>query len=137
MGHDTSVDSPVRIGLVLSGGGLRGASHLGVLQALIEHEIRIDVIVGSSAGAVVAAYYAGVGLTIEQLIADAEGFRGRQFLAHSLNVRLHGRQSASLAKRSGVIPERLEQLEHSTFDRLHHGVKGIGIACHDLVTASS
>src|SRR5262245_36305163 len=69
--------SPVRIGIVLSGGGLRGASHLGVLQELIAHEIPIDIIVGSSAGAVVAAYYAAVGLTVDDLIRDASHFRGR------------------------------------------------------------
>jgi predicted acylesterase/phospholipase RssA len=64
--------SPVRIGLVLSGGGLRGASHVGVLQQLVEHDIPIDVIVGSSAGAVSAAYYAAVGLTLDDLIQDAD-----------------------------------------------------------------
>jgi NTE family protein len=37
----------VKIGLVLSGGGLRGASHVGVLQQLIEHDAPIDIIVGS------------------------------------------------------------------------------------------
>ena len=53
--------SRVRIGLVLSGGGLRGASHVGVLQQLIEHDIPIDVMVGSSAGAIITTYYAAVG----------------------------------------------------------------------------
>jgi predicted acylesterase/phospholipase RssA len=46
---------PVRIGLVLSGGGLRGAGHLGVLRQLVANGVPIDVIVGSSAGAIVAA----------------------------------------------------------------------------------
>ena len=124
----------VRVGLVLSGGGLRGASHLGVLQELTAQRIPIDVIVGASAGAVVAAYYAAVGLTLDELIADAEQFRGRHLLAHSLNVRLHGRRSARLTRRSGVIPERLAQLEHATFDRLHHGVRALGVVCHDLIS---
>ena len=35
-------NSPVRIELVLSGGGLRGASHAGVLQRLAEHDIPIE-----------------------------------------------------------------------------------------------
>jgi NTE family protein len=122
------------VGLVLSGGGLRGASHLGVLQELTAQRIPIDVIVGASAGAVVAAYYAAVGLTLDELIADAEQFRGRHLLAHSLNVRLHGRRSTRLTRRSGVIPERLAQLEHATFDRLHHGVRALGVVCHDLIS---
>jgi predicted acylesterase/phospholipase RssA len=125
---------PPRIGLVLSGGGLRGASHVGVLQQLVEHEIAIDIIVGSSAGAVVAAYYAAVGLTVDDLITDAKNFRGRHLMAHSLNVRLHGRMGRALTKLSGLIPERLTQLESATFDRLHHNVRAIGIACHDLAS---
>lgn len=131
--HDAAAQGGVRIGVVLSGGGLRGASHLGVLQQLVAHNIPIDVIVGSSAGAIVAAYYAAVGLTLEELIRDAESFRGRHLLAHSLNVRLRGRAGA-LSKRSGLIPERLEQLEHASFDRLHHNVGALGVVCHDILT---
>jgi predicted acylesterase/phospholipase RssA len=126
--------SPVRIGLVLSGGGLRGASHVGVLQQLVEHDVPIDVIVGSSAGAVIAAYYAAVGLTLPELIRDARNFRGRHLLAHCLNVRLRGRMIGTLSKLSGLIPDRLAQLDSATFDRLHHSVRGIGVVCHDVVS---
>jgi predicted acylesterase/phospholipase RssA len=133
--HDWLAEtSPVRIGLVLSGGGLRGASHVGVLQQLVEHDVPISVIVGSSAGAVIAAYYAAVGLTLDELIEDAKNFRGRHLLAHSLNVRLHGPLAGALTKLSGLIPDRLTQLEAATFDRLHHNVRGIGIACHDVAS---
>ena len=65
----------VRLGVVLSAGGLRGAAHVGVLRQLIRHGIPIDVIVGVSAGAVIAAYYAAVGLDLDELVADAERFR--------------------------------------------------------------
>lgn len=43
------------IGLVLSGGGARGFAHLGVLRALHEAELNIDVLGGTSFGAIVAA----------------------------------------------------------------------------------
>jgi predicted acylesterase/phospholipase RssA len=125
-------DSTVRVAVVLSGGGLRGAGHIGVLQQLVAHNIPIDIIVGSSAGAVVAAYYAAVGLTLDELISDAREFRGRHLLAHSLNVRLGHRLDRVLGRASGLIPTRLEQLELATFDRLHHGVRSIAIVCHDL-----
>src|SRR5688572_30538430 len=125
-------DSTVRIAVVLSGGGLRGAGHIGVLQQLVAHDIPIDIIVGSSAGAVVAAYYAAVGLTLDDLIRDAQEFRGRHLLAHSLNIRLGRRLDRLLGRASGVIPARLEQLERATFDRLHHGVRTLGVVCHDL-----
>jgi predicted acylesterase/phospholipase RssA len=125
---------PVRIGLVLSGGGLRGAGHLGVLRQLVANGVPIDVIVGSSAGAIVAAYYAAVGLTLDELIADAHSFRGRHLMAHSLNVRLGHRFDRTLGRLSGLIPQRLEQLKGATFERLHHGIQGIGIVCHDIRT---
>jgi len=48
----------MRVGLVLSGGGARAAMHLGVIQALEDHGIAIDLIAGTSAGAVAGALYA-------------------------------------------------------------------------------
>ncbi|MCX5838575.1 MAG: patatin-like phospholipase family protein [Deltaproteobacteria bacterium] len=47
-----------RIGLVLSGGGARGAAHIGVLKVLEELRIPIDVIAGTSMGAIVGGFYA-------------------------------------------------------------------------------
>ncbi len=47
-----------RVGVVLSGGGASGVAHVGVLKALEEHQIPIDYIVGTSAGALVGAMYA-------------------------------------------------------------------------------
>ncbi|WP_158549228.1 patatin-like phospholipase family protein [Lysobacter silvisoli] len=46
------------IGLALGGGGMRGLAHIGVLQALEEAGIEPDLIVGTSAGALVGAIYA-------------------------------------------------------------------------------
>lgn len=46
------------IGIALSGGGLRGLAHIGVLKVLVENNIPIDFISGTSAGAIVAAMYA-------------------------------------------------------------------------------
>jgi len=124
----------VRLGLVLSAGGLRGAAHLGVLRQLVRHRVPIDTIIGVSAGAIVAGYYAAVGLDVDELIADAEGFRGRQLLAYSLTVHLGPRFERRLGAASGVIPDRLRQLDTASFDRLHHGIRRLGIVCHDLVS---
>ena len=45
----------MKIGIVLSGGGIRGISHLGVLKALKNFDITPDFISGTSAGAIVGA----------------------------------------------------------------------------------
>lgn len=47
-----------KVGLALASGGGRGVAHIGVLQVLAEHNIPIDLISGTSAGALVAAIYA-------------------------------------------------------------------------------
>ncbi|WP_339837077.1 patatin-like phospholipase family protein [uncultured Maribacter sp.] len=49
----------MNIGLVLSGGGIRGVAHIGVIKALEEHNIYPTHIAGTSAGAIVGALYAG------------------------------------------------------------------------------
>jgi len=47
-----------RVGLVLSGGGARGAAHIGVLKMLDDLHVPIDAIAGTSMGAVVGGLYA-------------------------------------------------------------------------------
>jgi len=48
----------MKVSLVLGGGGIKGLAHIGVLQALAEHDIGIESMSGVSAGAVVGAGYA-------------------------------------------------------------------------------
>lgn len=62
------------VALALGGGGLRGFAHLGVLRALDEAGVPIDIVVGTSAGAVVGAAYAS-GMTPAQLTATARSVR--------------------------------------------------------------
>jgi NTE family protein len=59
---------PPKFGLVLGGGAARGFAHVGVLQVLEEAGIKPDLVVGTSAGSVVAAFYAS-GKTGAQLQA--------------------------------------------------------------------
>ena len=48
----------MKIGLALSGGGIRGIAHAGVLKALEENNINIDIIGGTSSGGIIASLYA-------------------------------------------------------------------------------
>ena len=48
----------LKIGIALSGGGIRGIAHAGVLRALEENRIKIDIIGGTSSGSLIAALYA-------------------------------------------------------------------------------
>jgi len=55
-----------KIALVLSGGGARGMAHLGVLRVLEELRVPVDIVVGTSFGAIVGGAYAG-GAEVDQL----------------------------------------------------------------------
>lgn len=48
----------MKLGIALSGGGIRGIAHAGVLKALEDNEIKVDIIGGTSSGSMVASLYA-------------------------------------------------------------------------------
>lgn len=75
MNLNTDPDNPKKIGLALSGGGIRGVSHLGVIQALTDHGIEFSHISGTSAGAIAAAFI-------------AEGYAPRKVLEIVKNTRM-------------------------------------------------
>jgi len=56
--NDFQTNKPHRIGYALSGGFIKGFAHLGVIQALLEYDIKPDIISGVSAGSLVGALYA-------------------------------------------------------------------------------
>ncbi|RMF36496.1 MAG: hypothetical protein D6759_03560, partial [Chloroflexi bacterium] len=59
-----------RVGLALSGGGVRGLAHIGVLKVLEREGIPVDCLAGTSMGGVVAAAYAA-GVSLETLEQEA------------------------------------------------------------------
>jgi len=59
-------ESRPKIGLVLSGGGAKGAAHIGVLKVIEKHNIPIDYVVGTSIGAYVGGLYA-LGYSVNEI----------------------------------------------------------------------
>lgn len=57
----------MKLGLALSGGGAKGAAHIGVLKALEEENIHIGYISGASSGSIIASLYA-CGYTPNEII---------------------------------------------------------------------
>ena len=55
-----------KIGLALSGGGVRGFAHIGALRALEDIGIKPDIIAGVSAGSIVASFYAA-GMSADEI----------------------------------------------------------------------
>jgi NTE family protein len=56
-----------KVGIALSGGGARGFAHVGVLKALAEHDIQIDLVSGVSAGSFVGGAVAA-GMSVDEII---------------------------------------------------------------------
>ncbi|KAB2823435.1 patatin-like phospholipase family protein [Aliivibrio finisterrensis] len=61
-----AIETRPKIGLVLAGGGAKGAAHIGVLKALEEMKIPIDYITGTSMGAYIGGLYAS-GLSADEI----------------------------------------------------------------------
>jgi NTE family protein len=116
-----------RIGLVLSGGGARGAAHIGVLEVLDELHVPVDVIAGTSMGAVVGGLYASgmSGRDIDALLSSVDwqdAFRDRPLrrdlvfrrkqedLDYPINLPLGIRGRRLLIPRGLVQGQKLTQL---------------------------
>ncbi len=67
------------LGLVLSGGGAKALAHIGVIQALREHDIQIDAVGGTSVGGIVAAVFALEWNLATTVRALAMAFNRRKF----------------------------------------------------------
>lgn len=62
----------VRVGLALSGGGAKGLAHIGVLELLEAAGVHVDIVTGTSMGAIIGGLYA-IGLTADSIGAIAAG----------------------------------------------------------------
>src|SRR5687767_4215551 len=62
-----------RFALVLSGGGYRGFAHIGVLKVLDQEQMKPDLVVGTSVGAVIGSLYAA-GLAATEIEQRALAF---------------------------------------------------------------
>jgi NTE family protein len=56
-----------KIGLALSGGGARGFAHVGVLRALVDNDVPIDLVSGTSAGSFVGGAFAA-GMSVDEIV---------------------------------------------------------------------
>lgn len=75
--EQNSSNKPYKIGFALSGGGIKGLCHAGVLKALEENGIRPEILSGVSAGAIVGALYAD-GYSPDEIASFFEGMEFRK-----------------------------------------------------------
>lgn len=75
-----------KVGLVLSGGGAKGLAHIGAIRAIEKAGIKIDMVCGTSMGALVGALYA-TGYSPDQIEAMLIDLNWKQLLSESLDHR--------------------------------------------------
>ena len=100
----------MKIGVVLSGGGIRGVAHLGVLKALQEKDIKISMITGTSAGAIVGALFAN-GLSPDESFKIFQGTRFLSFLRPAF-------RAPALLNLETAIPLFKKHFPHDSFEGL-------------------
>lgn len=137
---------PPRIGLALGGGAARGFAHIGVIQVLEEAGIRPDLVVGTSAGSLVAALYAA-GLDGRELaerarridesaLADwsfpARGLIRGEALARYVREQTGGRPIEQLRLPLGIVATDLDSGEGVLF---RSGDTGVAVRASSAVPA--
>jgi NTE family protein len=124
---------PPRIGLALGGGAARGFAHIGVIQVLEEAGIRPNLVVGTSAGSVVAALYASGknGAQLQQVAETMEeaaftdwtlpifsrGMLRGAALARYISAQVNGRLIESMPLPLGIVATDLNSGQGMLFQR--------------------
>ena len=135
-----------RVGLALGGGAARGFAHIGVIQVLEEAGVRPDLVVGTSAGSLVAALYAAgrnatelaqLALTMDEGAITDWSFPGRGLIrgdALARYVREHtgGRTIEQMRLPLGIVATDLDTGEPILFQR---GDTGMAVRASSAVPA--
>ena len=138
-----AVTKPLKLGLALGGGAARGFAHVGVIAVLEEAGLRPQLVVGTSAGSLVAALYAS-GKTSAQLQQTALNmdevaitdwmmpiigrgmFRG-DALARYVNELVAGRLMENMAMPLGIVATDLGQRQCSAVSKRRYRCGGTRI----------
>ena len=127
---------PPKIALVLGGGAAKGFAHIGVIKALESHGITPDIVVGTSAGSVVGALYAGgyngfdlqrVALsmdegTVSDWVLPNRGFIKGESLQNFVNNAVQNRPIEALNRTLAVVATDLQSGELVVFERGNTGM---------------
>ena len=137
---------PPRIGLALGGGAARGFAHIGVIQVLEEAGIQPDLVVGTSAGSLVAALYAAgrpgtelarVALAMDESAITDWSFPGRglirgEALARYVREQTGGKTIEQLPLPLGIVATDLDSGLPMLFQR---GDVGMAVRASSAVPA--
>lgn len=108
------------VALVLGGGGAKGFAHIGVIRALEEHHIKPDLVVGTSAGAIVGAIY-------------ASGKSANELTDIALNMNHHALLDIQPSKQGLMVGKKLQNfvnthVQHRSLEQLP--TRFVAVATH-------
>lgn len=123
----------VKVGLALGGGAVRGLAHLGVLQTLEKYNIPIDLIAGTSIGAVVGSMYA-VDTNAEQITKRTiDYFKSDDFKGVKMDF-----MTQSKDEKRGIMSTLVDKVTRSLRKSFFYGVSltNISYLSHDVLAKS-
>ena len=130
----TDPSGPGRLAVVLSTGGVGGIAHLGALSRLAEAGLRIDSLIGASAGALVAAYFAALGDPLAVLVEDAARTTLGRLAAFACHLRRVPLPQGETREHCLRLEARLRELDGVSFDALRGPVRALGVLAFDWRT---
>ena len=113
----------MNLGLVLSGGGVRGMAHIGAIKAFDEYDIEPSMIAGTSAGAVVGALY-------------AYGYNYKEMLSFFRKIQFFDLRKIAINKPGFIDPDKYYELFNEFFpeDNFSALKKELHITATDILT---
>lgn len=139
---------PLKVGLALGGGAARGFAHVGVIQVLEESGLKPDLVVGTSAGSLVAALYASgrSGAQLQQIALEMDeaafadwtlplfnrGMLRGEALARYVNLQVNNKPIEGMALPLGVVATDLNSGQGVLFQR---GDTGMAVRASSAVPA--
>jgi NTE family protein len=139
---------PAKVGLALGGGAARGFAHVGVIQVLEENGLKPDLVVGTSAGSLVAALYASgrSGAQLQQIALEMDeaafadwtlplfnrGMLRGEALARYVNTQVGNRLIEGMALPLGIVATDLNSGQGVLFQR---GDTGMAVRASSAVPA--
>ena len=110
--NDTIRPPRLKVGVVLGGGGAKGASHIGVLKYIEEMGIPVDYVAGTSMGSIIGGFYA-MGYTPEELTRLIASMDWSQYIGNKIERPM---MSEEMRQRNSTLLLQIPFSHESLFD---------------------
>ena len=111
--NDTIRPPRLKVGVVLGGGGAKGASHIGVLKYIEEMGIPVDYVAGTSMGSIIGGFYA-MGYTPDELTQLISNIDWSQYIGNKIDRPM---MTEEMRQRTSTMVLQVPFNHESLFDR--------------------